>query len=471
MVLGSNSSTALRSDSFPAGLRVLVVDHDPAYLNILHKMLLKCKYEVSMCNSAQESLDVLGKQKDGFDIVISDAKVADVDDFNFLEQVVHKMNIPVIVMSEDGDPSRMMKGVEHGACEYLQKPIRTRELRNIWQHVFRKRIHEIKCVEPKQDPTPHNSDANNIVIANKRKDHDNTTHDPTTLKKPRVVWTFDLHQKFVKAVNRVGLEKVGPKKILELMEVPWLTRENVASHLQKYRLYISRVQKENEVNAAACNEVKLSDFPSNSVSLQQKIVINGIHHNHSRMPVPMPMADDPPLPPSRMDVSKIQAHYTWPNGDLNPHFQPDHPFPLPLAIRREDQPIEANLSSKNRSYAIGTDHALLSVTQHLRHSHDVPLPRYDQDQNLHNSMESSFKNMNMIVGTGSSSAPLNAELNAYSSSSDHIYHLHNPHQLVSFGCTNLLPTDHVPPELYDFQKFEDEYDCNAQQTNQGLYFR
>jgi len=28
------------------------------------------------------------------------------------------------------------------------------------------------------------------------------------------------------------LAEAGPKKILDLMNVPWLTRENVASHLQ-----------------------------------------------------------------------------------------------------------------------------------------------------------------------------------------------------------------------------------------------
>lgn len=32
----------------------------------------------------------------------------------------------------------------------------------------------------------------------------------------------------------VCLAEVGPKKILDLMNVPWLTRENVASHLQVF---------------------------------------------------------------------------------------------------------------------------------------------------------------------------------------------------------------------------------------------
>lgn len=54
-------------------------------------------------------------------------------------------------------------------------------------------------------------------------------------KKPRVVWSVEMHQQFVTAVNQLGIDKAVPKKILELMAVDGLTRENVASHLQKYR--------------------------------------------------------------------------------------------------------------------------------------------------------------------------------------------------------------------------------------------
>ena len=42
-------------------------------------------------------------------------------------------------MSGNGETSAVMKGVTHGACDYLLKPVRMEEMRNIWQHVVRKK--------------------------------------------------------------------------------------------------------------------------------------------------------------------------------------------------------------------------------------------------------------------------------------------------------------------------------------------
>nr|QUV77619.1 two-component response regulator ARR11 [Lilium lancifolium] len=254
-----------RQEAFPLGLRVLIVDDDPTWLKILEKMLRKCSYDVTTCSLARVALEILRERKDKFDIVISDVNMPDMDGFKLLEHVGLEMDLPVIMMSVDGETSRVMKGVQHGACDYLHKPIRMKELRNIWQHVFRKKIHEVKEIES-QDVNEHihfvrngsgdfddrqllsGSDLNS---PRKRKDldymeADQEFSDSGTVKKARVVWSVDLHQKFVDAVNLIGLDKVGPKKILDLMNVPGITRENVASHLQKYRLYLSRLQKQNE---------------------------------------------------------------------------------------------------------------------------------------------------------------------------------------------------------------------------------
>ncbi|XP_019176689.1 PREDICTED: two-component response regulator ARR11 isoform X2 [Ipomoea nil] len=275
------------SETFPAGLRVLVVDDDPTWLKILEKMLKKCSYEVTTCGLATEAIGLLRERRNGFDIVISDVNMPDMDGFKLLELVGLEMDLPVIMMSVDGETSRVMKGVQHGACDYLLKPIRMKELRNIWQHVVRKRMQESRDIDN------HESDQfdeawmlNGIELQSgkKRKDFDykfderetsdSKSGDPSSAKKPRVVWTVELHQKFVKAVNQIGFDKVGPKKILDLMGVPWLTRENVASHLQKYRLYLTRLQKENELKASSSGtkHPDLSPKESSSSACLQNLV-------------------------------------------------------------------------------------------------------------------------------------------------------------------------------------------------------
>lgn len=128
-------------------------------------------------------------------------------------------------MSVDGETSRVMKGVQHGACDYLLKPIRMKELRNIWQHVFRKKIHEIRDIEGPESIegiqlTRNGSDlyddgyflgADDLSSSRKRKDIENKYDDKdfgdsSSTKKARVVWSVDLHQKFVKAVHQIGFD-------------------------------------------------------------------------------------------------------------------------------------------------------------------------------------------------------------------------------------------------------------------------
>ncbi|KAL2459299.1 Two-component response regulator ARR2 [Forsythia ovata] len=248
------------SDQFPAGLRVLVVDDDPTCLRILEKMLKNCLYEVTKSNRAELALNYLRENKNGYDIVISDVHMPDMDGFKLLEHVGLEMDLPVIMMSADDSKKVVMKGITHGAVDYLIKPVRIEALKNIWQHVVRKKKDEYKGKDYEQtgsvedgeqhqkppEDSEYSSSANEGSWKNpkKRKDEEDEAEerdDTSTLKKPRVVWSVELHQQFVTAVNHLGLDKAVPKKILELMNVPGLTRENVASHLQKYRLYLRRL--------------------------------------------------------------------------------------------------------------------------------------------------------------------------------------------------------------------------------------
>jgi len=138
-------------------------------------------------------------------------------------------------MSIDGETSRVMKGIQHGACDYLLKPVRMKELRNIWQHVCRKKTHEVKEIEGNVSCDDLQIFRNGCEGLEERglfmraesdtmrkrkdvdKDHiDQDSSDGATVKKARVVWSVDLHQKFVNAVNQIGFDSESSKKMINL---------------------------------------------------------------------------------------------------------------------------------------------------------------------------------------------------------------------------------------------------------------
>lgn len=129
-------------------------------------------------------------------------------------------------MSADDGKNVVMKGVRHGACDYLIKPVRIEALKNIWQHVVRKRKNGRKDVEQSGglddgdrrqkacDDVDYSSSANEGKSSRKRRDEEDDEaderDDSSTLKKPRVVWSVELHQQFMAAVNQLGLDSMCP---------------------------------------------------------------------------------------------------------------------------------------------------------------------------------------------------------------------------------------------------------------------
>lgn len=140
------------------------------------------------------------------------------------------------MLSGYSDTSMVFKGVTHGACDYLVKPVRLEELRNIWQHVVRKKKTYSKDDNKasNEDKVPNisggsnqnileNSVEQNKRLGKRRKeqdeeekeedeesegsgDGDEDEDDPSSQKKPRVVWSPELHKKFVGAVNLLGAD-------------------------------------------------------------------------------------------------------------------------------------------------------------------------------------------------------------------------------------------------------------------------
>ncbi|TYI19188.1 hypothetical protein ES332_A07G147400v1 [Gossypium tomentosum] len=273
---------------FPAGLKVLVVDDNRTCLLVLETMLRKLSYEVTTCQLARHALALLREDKNRFDIVLCDLHMPELDGLKLLEIIGLEMDLPVVMMSSDDGKGVIMKGIIHGACDYLVKPVQMEAVRLIWQHVVRKRqraledfqqlrgnIHAtgrtllLKQAKNAVDQMPAR-ERRTLKRARENEDEDDEgelSEEVTTAKKPRVIWTQELHDIFVIAVNQLRqrmnnsllpylyhslmeinmlitcLPEAVPKKILERMQamnVTGLSRANIASHLQKYRLHLRK---------------------------------------------------------------------------------------------------------------------------------------------------------------------------------------------------------------------------------------
>lgn len=117
-------------------------------------------------------------------------------------------------MSGDGETDVVMKGITHGACDYIIKPVRLEELRNIWQHVVRKRVTPRNIPKEESsgewDDTPKSQETESEQTSRKRKENADEENqfvdDVNNLKKARVVWSPELHKQFVTAVNQLGVD-------------------------------------------------------------------------------------------------------------------------------------------------------------------------------------------------------------------------------------------------------------------------
>ncbi|KAL4323269.1 hypothetical protein GQ457_11G021320 [Hibiscus cannabinus] len=125
-------------------------------------------------------------------------------------------------------------------------------------------------------------------------------------KKLKVEWTTELHKKFVQAVDQLGIDQAIPSRILELMKVEGLTRHNVASHLQKYRMHKRHIlPKEDDRRWPQRDQTQRSCFPHKPI-----MAFPPYHSNHVVPVGPFyPMWGAPH--PASLQSWGSQGYYPW----------------------------------------------------------------------------------------------------------------------------------------------------------------
>lgn len=124
-------------------VRVLLAEGDDSTRHIICALLRKCGYRVAAASDGVKAWDILKEKSFNIDLVLTEVELPLMSGFLLLSTIMEHdacKNIPVIMMSSNDSVSMVFKCMLKGAADFLVKPIRKNELRNLWQHVWRKQL-------------------------------------------------------------------------------------------------------------------------------------------------------------------------------------------------------------------------------------------------------------------------------------------------------------------------------------------
>jgi DNA-binding NtrC family response regulator len=109
------------------GIRLLLVDDEEGYVNVLANRLAKRHIRVTKAYSGTEAVQALRGQD--FDVAVLDLKMEDMDGIEVLK--IFKTMDPkmaVIMLTGHGSEQAAREGIQAGAFDYLMKPCELEDL-------------------------------------------------------------------------------------------------------------------------------------------------------------------------------------------------------------------------------------------------------------------------------------------------------------------------------------------------------
>ncbi|KAL7108153.1 hypothetical protein ACP275_06G097500 [Erythranthe tilingii] len=184
-VAGNPSSPEVMWGNFlpKMAVRVLLVEADDSTRQIVAALLRKCSYKVAAVSDGLKAWEVLKERSHNIDLILTEVELPSISGYALLTLIMEHdicKNIPVIMMSSQDSVSTVYKCMLRGAADFLVKPLRKNELRNLWQHVWRRQASigagpgppEETVAQQKLEATAENNDISN-----------NSSHYMTCIKK------------------------------------------------------------------------------------------------------------------------------------------------------------------------------------------------------------------------------------------------------------------------------------------------
>ena len=105
---------------------ILLIEDDSRLAEMIVDYLDNSGFNVTIANTGQYGLEL--QKRKGFDAVLLDLMLPDIDGLEICRQLRAKDSIPILMLTAKGEPLDRILGLELGADDYLPKPFEPREL-------------------------------------------------------------------------------------------------------------------------------------------------------------------------------------------------------------------------------------------------------------------------------------------------------------------------------------------------------
>lgn len=105
---------------------ILVVDDDERLRGLLQRYLTQNRLRVSVAADALQARILM--KSIAFDLLILDVMMPGETGLELAQDLRGRSQVPILMLTAQGDPEQRIAGLEHGADDYLAKPFEPREL-------------------------------------------------------------------------------------------------------------------------------------------------------------------------------------------------------------------------------------------------------------------------------------------------------------------------------------------------------
>jgi CheY-like chemotaxis protein len=125
--------------------RILAVDDEPVVLDSFRRILVLEGYSIDTVQSGPEALSLV--RRADYDFVFTDLKMPDMDGVEVVKAVKHlRPDVDLVVITGYGTIETAVETMQHGACEYVQKPFTADELAEFVNKLVVKRQARIEAL-------------------------------------------------------------------------------------------------------------------------------------------------------------------------------------------------------------------------------------------------------------------------------------------------------------------------------------